>query len=405
MAQTTPSNSLPRKTIIEEVLYFTFLAPIVLFFILNPFTSDIVSHKIDVRGFFLIYVSLASAVILTSYHLWGGRRIRWDWGMTLLCMLTCIFLLSTVVFQTIPEQVDLRRILKLLAILGASISSYLIGTQFFSQGSRVTAVISLLISLGMVWGLAQVLQHQYLFQARGYGWSNIMLPFFLYWLAKVDNQLRWWMRATVAIPVLVTSVMSGTRTVLGWILFWTAMGSPTQVVKRMALFGALAAMIAYLYFNTNALTGSEGLLNRYEHSLDTGRSTIWKAAVSRIEKQDLLLGGGFFDYPLVRTETGTITTAHNSYLHLVLSGGIIGLLCGVVLMAYFIFKHIRTAPGIVLFLPILAIVAEIPLFPWSFSRVFENMTFYFVMGLLGNESKPQSQISSIHLPEAVVSWK
>ncbi len=106
-------------------------------------------------------------------------------------------------------------------------------------------------------------------------------------------------------------------------------------------------------------------------SLETPRSLIWESALNQIrQKNNLIIGNGFIRTTF-QTDVEKVSTAHNTYIQLFYSFGVIGLVIG----TYLLYKLISliTTENILFALAILisTFINDFSLFPIDFSRLFE----------------------------------
>lgn len=372
---------------LEIALYMGYLIPITLFFFLNPVTSDIRTHKLGGAYFPLLYISFASSFLLCLKLYILGPKPRWSTSLTLLIALTLMLLVCTFLFNTIPEQATVKLMAQLILMTMVCVASYLIGTQFEPSKIHkiITIVITALACLSAFYGIFSLRNNEYFFYLRPYGWSNYMLPFFLYWILKIDCFTPRVLRYSGALLLMVLVVLSGTRTILVWTLFAFLLANPKKAIFRGLILLGLGAVGTYIYFNLLQVEGAEALVERYQKIMSDNRSPLWMAAWERITSNNLIFGGGFFAYPLLPSGVGDyVRSAHNTYLHLLLIGGGIGLFIGLWMLGIFVLQYWRVAPGIVLFLPIVGMIGELPLYPQTYSRIFENASCFFLLGLLSS---------------------
>ncbi len=370
-----------RSTSAEDILYLGYLIPITLFFFLNPLQADIRNYKPLLGYFWIIYISFACGFLLCLKFYSIGPHPRWSMLLTMLGSLTVMLLICTFTFNTIPEQATLKLMAQLLLVCLVSIASYIIGTQFtFSR--RVLIITTLIACITAAYGIISLRGSGFFFYLRPYGWSNYMLLFYVFWIAQIDTATPKVLRYAGILLLMSLIILSGTRTMLIWMLFGFLAAKPKQMVLSGVVLGLLGGIVAYIYLNFIHSEGADALLERYQLLLSDNRSPLWLAAIDRIKEQNMIFGGGYFAYPLLPSINGYITSAHNTYLHLLLIGGGLGLLIGMGMLSYVIYKNWRIAPGVVLFLPIVGMIGELPLYPYTYSRIFENSFMYFLIGLL-----------------------
>lgn len=373
--------TIKKNSFFEEIGYLGYLLPLILFYFLNPTQVDIRYHQSTVDYFWLIYVSIAFSCLLCLKFYLVGPRPRWSLLLSLLLGMTVLLLITTIVFHTIPEQTNVKRLTQLILISIASISAYLIGTQF-RFNSRVVTLVTITVCVAALYGIFTIIRSDYFFYLRPYGWSNYILPFFLFWIVRFDTHTPKPIRYAAFLLFLALIVLSGTRTLLLWALFGFLIAQPKQLPFRLALLAVVVAIGSYIYLAFINVDGFQALVDRYAMLWRDNRSPLWNAALSRIADQNILLGGGYFSYPLVPSIAGHVTSAHNAYLHLLLIGGGIGLLIGLAMLTIVIIKNWRVAPAFVFFLPVVGIIGELPLFPYTYTRIFENSLIYFTLGML-----------------------
>jgi O-antigen ligase len=106
-------------------------------------------------------------------------------------------------------------------------------------------------------------------------------------------------------------------------------------------------------------------------NLETPRNLIWERAIGQIqEKDNLLLGNGFIRTTF-QTSVEKVSTAHNTYLKLLYTFGVIGLIIGSILILKLI--SILTSENIFFAIDIMisTVINDFSLFPIDFSRLFE----------------------------------
>lgn len=374
------------------VLHALFLFPLLLFFILNPVQTDIVTHNITLDFFWLIYLSLMAALTIFVGALLTGQA-RFDGVLILFSLLFLVTLISTLVFQTFPEQGILKKTAQLCMIAIACVSAYLTGKNFSFHPVLIRGV-TLLIGVGISIQLLLISKNNYFYYLRPYGWSNYMLPFFLYWVATIEKNTHVLIRAVFCAVIVFAIVVSGTRTLLLWSAFGLLVTKPAQIPMRMLIAAILGGLFFLIYGSVASNEGALALVARYQDLLADNRSALWMQAMELFKSLNIFLGGGYFSYTTYKLFDEEISSAHNTYLTLLLQSGLLGLLLGVSLLFVIIKCYWRVVPGIVLFLPLVGVIGELPLYPYTYSRIFENMVMYFLIGILaasvGKEKTPAS---------------
>lgn len=361
-------------------LYALFLYPLLLFFILNPVQTDIVTHNNRLDYFWLVYLSVMAGLILFIGALFTGQA-KLDGVLILFVLIFLVTLISTLVFQTFPDQGILKKTAQLCMIAIACVTAYLTGKNFSFHPVLIRGA-TLLIGVGIFVQLLLISKNNYFYYLRPYGWSNYMLPFFLYWVAIVEKNTHVLIRAAFCVVILFAIVVSGTRTLLLWSAFGLLVTKPSQIPIRMLIAAVLGGMGFLIYGSVASNEGALALIARYQDLLADNRSALWIQAMELFKGLNIFLGGGYFSYTTYKLFDEEISSAHNTYLTLLLQSGLLGLLFGVSLLFIIIKRYWRVAPGIVLFLPLVGVIGELPLYPYTYSRIFENMVMYFLLGTL-----------------------
>lgn len=197
---------------------------------------------------------------------------------------------------------------------------------------------------------------------------------------KLDYKNKWWY-ALMSIVPLFCAFMGYSRTYLGvillmYILFiWEFAVTRSRFYVSVIIGGVAAALIISVSSISSKIdsTSHGGYLGFWD-TLTSGRSSFWAHDMqqySQFPLHNMLLGGGFNKIYEINQQIGINIWAHNDFINLLVTNGVIGLIIYMVPLVLLICRSYRNrvdAPGFLYWI----LVAQ-----W-FINAFFNMEYTYV---------------------------
>jgi hypothetical protein len=202
----------------------------------------------------------------------------------------------------------------------------------------------------------------YILLKRPYTLSFYFIPFFS--LILLHSNIKYIVLipliAWLSIIVVLSGSRSGSILQLGLLLGHILKYNFKRNFLLILIASLVISMIDLSWFDASRI-----------QNLETPRNLIWESAIGQIqEKDNLLLGNGFIRTTF-QTSVEKVSTAHNTYLQLLYTFGVIGLIIGSILILKLI--SILTSENIFFAIAIMisTVINDFSLFPIDFSRLFE----------------------------------
>jgi O-antigen ligase len=362
-----------------KFLQLLFLSSLVGFFLLNPTTSNIVSHEIEVNYFFLNYVALCSSLCLVVAVIFKTGRIPLDKIVVLLLFYILILSVSTAANSPPANQDTGAQIIKILVITVFAYSAYVTGLTYSGLRSFETG-ISISIFAGLCISIAFLITDPYFFHLRVYGWSNYFIPFLAYYIAYIDSNSNKAIKIFSLITLVAIAILSGTRSIILCLALGFLLSPYIRLYGKALLISILTVTIATAAWVLQDTTATTYLLSRYSDFWFDNRSPIWRAAYDEVSNSNIFIGKGYYSFDLGSSAGAIISTPHNAFLYILLTTGLLGVLVAIALLFTVCKQQFRTNTALAVYLPIIALVSEIPLYPYTYTRLFEVALIYFVLG-------------------------
>jgi hypothetical protein len=379
-------------------LIFVFLLCSTLLFGINVYTLDIETGERTISQFGIPYVMVI--VSLCSFILNKSRLVNRDLIVWFLLALFIIGSVSTTTNLSELSNFSIWRYAQIVVMFTGCFLAFNLGSSFGTVKSiRLIKAISAMMIIIMVLSIILKVEYEWIdiLVRRPYSWSFYFIMFYFVWFYHIDKVSSKNVKYVGLFITFITVILSGNRSVVLWILFIVCY-EYFRKNKLKSIVILLVSMLTLSYWYLSyGIEILDNIQNTRFSSLESSRYEVWKKVIGLLQKDaNYLIGNGWYIFNF-STGNESIHSAHNTYLAVLLSYGILGI--SVALLAFAdLLKRIRLK-GFILFLPIIAVFNELPLFPYEYSRFFEYMLFYFFIGILlfnyYDENCSNATISSI----------
>jgi O-antigen ligase len=223
----------------------------------------------------------------------------------------------------------------------------------FGFGFAFFAILQGVLSPSKIYGIYEVSGHPYGSFVNRHNFAAYMemtmcLPLGLMFAGAVgkDRKLLYITAiGLMGVALLLSGSRGGLIALLAAVFFLIILTTKSGNTKQMALKIGLSVLLIATIIVGSALIGGESSLTRIaeEETSATSRTHIWNVTLSVIANH-LPLGAGFGAFAVAYTPFDTLNglerveQAHNDYLEVLATGGIVGLMIG----GFFLFQLFRT---------------------------------------------------------------
>lgn len=376
-------------TRLNRYLLFTIIVPVIFMWSVNILVLDDYSSRIF-KYWNLTYISIIGLILFAANN---QREIS-------------IILSSKEAIKKIIFALGLLFLTQLIATFSNN------DLNLFSVKQFIQSVTLYLVAiLSLLFGFISVDNKANYQELKNFALLGVGLSIIFFFIEFSENDIlyiltkRPFALSFYFIPILTFLLLYGrTKMVLLissliWLSFIMIMsGSRSGTLVQLALtFGyffksrssklALLLIALLLFF----FTDFNWLFQTRITNLETSRTLIWREVLLKInESQNYIIGNGFVK-SLFSTANENISTAHNTFLQLIYSTGIVGLLIGIFII-FKLFFEIRKV-NLLFAISLIAISwhNDFSIFPIDYSRLFEYIFFNFFLGALLHHSKWKDQ--------------
>lgn len=370
-------------TKIINALYFLFLIPLLFMFSSNVFTIDLTTHERIISNFNFLYISILSLTLITifKYKIYDKKLFILLFGYYVLILYSTTYNAH----MSVSNQLSLKKLLQLGSIFIFSYFAYIAGRTFPLNNKKMISYFSYSILIFIFIAILHTIGAEYLYVKRPFAWSFYYLVFFTAWFLYIDTSK---IRPYILSTIVFMAIVSGSRSAL--IMIGLMLLSKLKL--KYFIIGFIFLPLLYFYIIDIDFEN----IRFVSHGMQTNRTEVWEKVLSVIKTYNhLWFGNGayFFDFNINKIES--ITVPHNTLLMLQMYGGFAGVAFGLLIIGYVVSKLYKDYIGFALAIPIVMIVNDLPLFPGSFSRIFENIILYFIIGILIQKSINKKRKGSI----------
>jgi hypothetical protein len=366
----------------NSYLIFLFLLPILTYWLLNIFFID-ENNEVNIVYWLLNVPSIAFSLICffkSDFLVKNSIQNNFFHPLFILYIVSFFYTLFT------HANVTVTSLLQYAITFPILYSSFSLGFNFQKKPNqkRIIVLISkIFIILAFVMVINSLIEYGFLtlLQRRPFTYSFYFICILAYFIVsnKSENKFN---KIFFILLSIVVAFFSGSRSCLILILVLSIV-----YVIRMNLF-LLSILIILILLNYNYLLDFIDQ-TRFNSGESSSRILIWENVINQINtNKNYFFGNGFIRGNFI-TFSGNYSVAHNTYLQMFYSYGLVGIVLSFSSF-YFFFKNLYKE-HILLFICffLLSLSNDLPLLTYEWSRISEAMIFFFFFGSIfqTNESK------------------
>jgi hypothetical protein len=272
-------------------------------------------------------------------------------------------------------------ILYTTVILGLLVGSFIRNNAVLIQQMKYYALIAAIFSMYFFFFEFASEDIYYILSERPYTLSFYFIPFFTFYL--LNSNLKYPVLISLIVWLSFLVVLSGSRS--GSLLqLGLVFGHLFKFGFKRNMFFVMLGILVLFFFDLSWFEAAR------IHRMDSPRGVIWESALNQIRQKNNFIFGNGFIRTTFEADGEKVSTAHNSYIQLFYSFGVIGVVIG----SYLIYRLVAliTTENIFFALAILIMtfINDFSLFPIDFSRLYEysfvSLFFGFYISKIENSN-------------------